>query len=49
MNAQVYSVPDQTEGKKEGLFWMEKHRIILCYELSLTCGVKCQGKLKETN
>ena len=31
MSAQVYSVSGQTEGKKqkEGLFGMEKHRLIL--------------------
>ena len=29
MSTQVYSVPDQTEGGKEGLFEVEKHRFIL--------------------
>ena len=28
MSAQVYSVPGQTEGKKEGLFRMEKHTLM---------------------
>ena len=37
MKAQVYSVPGQTEGKKEGLFWMEKHTLIL-WTIS-SCGV----------
>ena len=40
MNAQVFSVPGLA-GEKEGLFRMEKHKLILCYELSLhlTCRV----------
>ena len=36
MNAQAYSVPDQTEGKRKAL--LEWKSIDLSYELSLTCG-----------
>ena len=37
MSAQVYSVPGQTDEKREGLF--EWKSIYISYELSLTCGV----------
>ena len=37
MDAQVYSIPDQTEGERKTFF--EWKSIDLSYELSLTCGV----------
>ena len=37
MIAQVYSIPDQTEGKRKA--FLEWKSIDLSYELSLTCGV----------
>ena len=37
MNAQGYSAPGQTEGKRKTFF--EQKSIDLSYELSLTCGV----------
>ena len=36
MSAQVYSVPDKTEGRRKAFF--EWKSIDLSYELSLTCG-----------
>ena len=40
MSAEVYSVPGQTEGRKETFF--EWERIDLSYELSLTYGVNIE-------
>ena len=40
MSAEVYSVPEQTEGRKETFF--EWERIDLSYELSLTYGVNIE-------
>ena len=37
MSAQVYSVPDQTEGRTKA--FLEWKSIDLSYNLSLTCGV----------